>query len=181
MRELADHILDLMRNSLEAGADEIELEVVEDQFNDLLLISVRDNGRGFPAEVVARATDAFYTTRTTRRFGLGLALLEATCEQAGGCVEVLSEPGCGATVRAQMRLSHLDRPPLGEIGSAIQAMGCHAADIRLQYRHTARAGCYVLDTAALDWEPHCPLTTPSGLCRLAREVREGLRQIGSNA
>lgn len=181
MRELADHILDLMRNSLEAGADEIELEVVEDQPNDLLSVCVRDNGRGFPAEVLARATDAFCTTRTTRRFGLGLALLQATCEQSGGAVEVLSEPGAGATVRAQMRLSHLDRPPLGEMGSAVQAMCCHAADIRLRYRHTAGAGCYVLDTASLNWEPECPLTTPSGLCRLAREVREGLQLIGSNA
>ena len=160
MRELADHILDLMRNSLEAGADEIELEVVEDQPNDLLLICVRDNGRGFPADALAQATDAFYTTRTTRRFGLGLALLRATCEQAGGNVEVMSEPDAGAMVRAQMQLSHLDRPPLGEVGSAIQAMSCHASDVRLRYRHAA---------------------TPSGLCRLAREVREGLQQIGSRA
>lgn len=181
MRELADHILDLMRNSLEAGADEIELEVVEDEGEDLLLISVRDNGRGFAPAALARATDAFYTTRTTRKFGLGLALLQCTCEQAGGTVEVISQPGHGATVRAQMRLSHLDRPPLGELASAIQAMGCHAAEIRLRYRHTASAGCYMLDTRQLDWDPEGLLCTPSGLCRLAREVREGLRQIGSCA
>lgn len=181
MRELADHILDLMRNSLEAGADEIDLEIIEQPAQDSLFIVVQDNGRGLDAAALARVTDAFYTTRTTRRFGLGLALLRATCEQSEGSLQVCSEPGAGATVRARLRLSHLDRPPLGQLGSAIQAMGCHAADLRLHYRHVGPEGIFELDTGDLSWDPELPLNTPRGLCRLAEIVREGLQHIGSCA
>ncbi|MDH7569655.1 MAG: ATP-binding protein, partial [Armatimonadota bacterium] len=75
MRELSEHLLDLVYNSVEAGARRVEMEVVEDTRADRLTLRVADDGRGMTAEEQRRALDPFYTTRATRRVGLGLPLL----------------------------------------------------------------------------------------------------------
>ena len=51
---------------------------------DLLAIEVRDNGRGMDCATAAAATDPFFTTRTTRRVGMGLPLLAEAARAAGG-------------------------------------------------------------------------------------------------
>ncbi|NLO74847.1 MAG: ATP-binding protein, partial [candidate division WS1 bacterium] len=65
MRQIADHILDLVRNAVEAGTRELELMVAEDSQADRLEITVRDKGQGMDAQTLARVTDAFFTSRTT--------------------------------------------------------------------------------------------------------------------
>ena len=50
MRELALHILDLVQNSIEAGAGKVTLEIVEDLKSDTLAIRVSDNGKGMTQE-----------------------------------------------------------------------------------------------------------------------------------
>ena len=182
MRELSLHILDLARNSIEAGASELTIEVTELPAEDLLLVVVRDNGRGMDEETRRRATDAFFTSRTTRRQGLGLALFRAMCERCEGSMELESAPGLGTTVRAQVRLSHLDRPPLGDMGGVLQSVACEAQRVRLRYRHEAAGGVFELDTAELQRElVDVPVTNPAVLNWIGKHVREGLREAGSGA
>lgn len=182
MRELSLHILDLARNCIEAGATMIELSVTEDVAADRLVIEVRDNGRGMDAQTVARATDAFYTTRSTRRFGLGLALFQATCEQSGGRVDIHSQPGVGTVVQGTMQLSHPDRPPLGNMGAALQALAVEAAGKRLRYRHAVNGATFELDSQAIQQElEDVKLTDPTVLCWLSDHVTRGLQELGSVA
>lgn len=182
MRELSLHILDLARNSLEAGATELTIVLAEDPGEDMLRVMVQDNGRGMDKETLRRATDAFYTSRSTRRQGLGLPLFQAMCERCAGSMEIQSAPGEGTTVRAQIRLSHLDRPPLGDMGGVMQALACEAERVRVVYRHETPEGVFEFDTVGLQRElGEVKVTDPTVLHWIGEHVRRGLRDLGSRA
>ena len=117
MREIALHLLDIAENSAAAGSRNISIEVHEDLVRDLLTASVTDDGRGMDAQNANNAQDPFYTTRTTRKVGLGLPLLKMAAEQAQGSFSLLSEPGSGTRVEAVFRHSNVDRMPLGDLAS----------------------------------------------------------------
>jgi signal transduction histidine kinase len=107
VRELSLHVLDVVQNSLEAGATRIELLINEDLRADRLTIEVTDNGRGMSQELVRRVLDPFVTTRTTRRVGLGLPLFAAAAERCNGKLEIQSELGKGTVVKTTFQHSHI--------------------------------------------------------------------------
>ena len=97
------------------------ITIAEDHAADLLRIAVRDNGRGMDAERLARATDPFFTSRSTRHVGLGLPLFAAAAERSDGRMTVQSQPGAGTNVEASFQLSHPDRQPLGNMTDTLLA------------------------------------------------------------
>jgi signal transduction histidine kinase len=105
VRELALHVLDILQNAVEAGATRVSLDIREDESADMLTITVGDNGRGMDAAGLAKATDPFYTSRTTRHVGLGLPLWSAAAERAGGRMTVQSQPGVGTSVAASFPIA----------------------------------------------------------------------------
>lgn len=116
MQELSLHLLDLVENSIGAGAGRIAICVEDSAARDRLAITVRDDGRGMPADKAAHIDDPFVTTRETRRVGLGLSLLAAAARRCEGDIAVTAAPGGGAEVTAFFRRSHIDRAPLGDLG-----------------------------------------------------------------
>ena len=72
MNDLSMHILDIVQNSISAGATRVTLTVDEAPAADLLTIAIGDNGRGMTPEQVSRLADPFFTSRTTRRVGMGI-------------------------------------------------------------------------------------------------------------
>ncbi|MCJ7695943.1 MAG: ATP-binding protein [Anaerolineaceae bacterium] len=115
MRELSLHILDLSENSISAGATKIEIKIEENLNKDILLISIKDNGKGMDAEMVKIIADPFITSRTERKVGLGIPLLKAAAEACNGWLRINSEVGIGTSVTVQFQHSHIDRVPLGNI------------------------------------------------------------------
>jgi anti-sigma regulatory factor (Ser/Thr protein kinase) len=136
MEELALHILDLLENALGAGARRISIIINEDVDGDRLTIEVTDDGCGMDAATLEKVLDPFYTTRTTRKVGLGLSLFQATAAQCEGHVTVESWPGKGTKVLAVMKLSHLDLPPLGDMGATIAAALSREEEVELIYHHS---------------------------------------------
>ena len=62
-------------------------------------LSVKDTGTGMTPEVLARAFDAFYTTKPAGRgTGLGLTMIDRFSRQFGGRVDIQSEPGRGTEI-----------------------------------------------------------------------------------
>lgn len=178
MRDLGLHLLDIARNSVEAGATVLELEVREDSAANWLAFRITDNGRGMDAATVRQAADPFFSTRKTRKQGLGLSLLKETCRRCGGDLEIASEPGVGTTVHGGMQLMHLDRPPLGHMGGIIQALACEAGHLRLWYRHEVGGREFVLDTEEIRRElDGGAVDEPSVLCWIARTVDECLAEL----
>ena len=136
--ELSLHILDVAMNSLAAGAKTVQIAVREYRRRDRLTIRVRDDGCGMDEATLQGALHKSRSSKSSRKkgIGLGLALLQQTCEMCGGHFRVRSAPGKGTTVTASMKLSHVDRPPLGDLDATILAL-CAAnpeVDVQLDYR-----------------------------------------------
>ena len=74
MKELSLNILDIVENSVKAGATLTEILIEES--SDILTITVKDDGCGMSDEIEKQVTDPFYTTRTTRKVGLGIPLFK---------------------------------------------------------------------------------------------------------
>jgi len=146
MEELSLHILDLVQNSVSAGAGRIEIVIEENIALDRFLMEIYDDGRGMSREFVANVLNPFTTTRTTRRVGLGLSLLEMAARQCNGKVEIESEPGKGTMVRAVFQHSHWDRAPLGNIKATLIAVISANPQLRLIYRHQVNGRSFSLDT-----------------------------------
>jgi len=133
LRELSLHILDLIENAIRAEATEIEVLVEEQPERDLLAIAVEDNGPGLPAGV-ADAADPFYTTKDGKKTGLGLSLFRFRVEQAGGQMGLERSALGGLAVRAAMKLSHVDRSPLGDLASTVASVVCTNPGVELRAR-----------------------------------------------
>lgn len=149
MRTIADHVLDIVGNSVEANATRIEIVVDDDCFRDIYMLEFIDNGRGMPEEVVQQVTSPFFTTRTTRKAGLGLSLLKQNTTATHGDVTIQSEVGKGTSVRALFRCSHVDRPPAGDLPEVLYLILAGNPQIRVIYRHTTPAGSFVADSSML--------------------------------
>jgi len=133
MEDLSLHILDIVENATAAGAKLVEIIISQDTGRDRLQIVIRDNGRGMDPDVVAKARDPFFTTRTTRRVGLGLALLHQATREAGGDFSITSEPGQGTEVRGTFQASHIDRKPIGDMGSTLVTLILGNPDVDFIY------------------------------------------------
>jgi hypothetical protein len=124
LRTLSDHIFDLVQNSLNAGAERIQVTVEEDVQENYFRITIKDDGHGIKPAHLARLKDTFFTTRPRkkRRVGLGLPLMDATCQRAGGSLSIESEYRFGTTVVATMEHDNIDRPPLGDLSDMFTSL-----------------------------------------------------------
>lgn len=146
MRDLSLHVLDLVQNAVAAGGKNVSLLIAEDEDKDLLTIAVEDDGQGMTPEFAARARDPFATTRTARKVGLGLPLIDMTARRAGGSLDIDSRPGEGTKVTAVYRLRHVDRPPLGDIAATVKIITAGCQGVFFRYEHRKGGKSFVLDT-----------------------------------
>ena len=133
MDELALHVLDVIENSVRANASIIVVTVEEKLEENLLEISVEDNGPGLPVSPEA-ALDPFYTTKSGKRTGLGLSLFRAAAEQAGGTLTVERSVLGGVVVKAVMLLNSIDRSPLGDLATTLSSVVCTNPHLDLRCR-----------------------------------------------
>lgn len=131
MLELSLHILDLIENSLRAGANVVELSVIADQERDLLTVTIEDDGSGLnvPPDVAA---DPFHTTKGGKRTGLGLSLMRHAAEAAGGSMALRPSALGGLAVEITMKLTHIDRPPLGDLAATVASVVLTNPDVDLR-------------------------------------------------
>ncbi len=164
MRELSLHVLDIVQNSIAAGATLITLWVEERPASDTLEIGVMDNGRGMTPQQLQSVRDPFYTTRTTRKVGMGVPLFRMAAEMAGGSLTMESELGKGTKLVATFQLSHIDRAPLGDMTGTVMALIRLNPALDFVYRTTRGGAGFTLDTRELR-EILCdvPLDTPEVL------------------
>ncbi len=145
MNDLSLHILDITQNSISAGATEISISLLVD--GEMTTITIEDNGKGMTAEVVAQLSDPFFTSRTTRKVGLGIPLLIDSAEQSGGKVAVSSKVGVGTKVVATFDTSNIDCPPLGNIANAVVLLASSNPNIEFKFDYLSVEGdSYIFDT-----------------------------------
>lgn len=149
MRELSLNILDIVQNSITANASLITIEVSENTVEHTLLIGVYDNGKGMSETQVQSVIDPFFTTRTTRKVGMGIPLFKMAAEQTGGNLEIESELGVGTQIQAIFKTDSVDFTPLGDVASTIQMLITMNTDRDFVYKHKVDEKEFICDTREL--------------------------------
>ncbi|HYK89216.1 MAG TPA: ATP-binding protein [Acidobacteriota bacterium] len=176
MEDLALHILDIAQNSIEAGATKIEIELQEEPDADRLVIEIRDNGTGMDQETLSRVRDPFFTTRKTRRVGMGIPLLAEAARAAGGGLEIESEPGKGSRIHATFRYHHIDRAPVGDIETTLMVLLACRPELVIRFMHKVGEETFELDARELRRAGINP-ATPEGLAAVRQVIRRGEAEI----
>ncbi len=144
--EISLNVLDIAQNSIRAEADLIEIGVYIARKADTLTVIINDNGCGMTAEQIAHVEDPFFTTRSTRKIGLGVPFFKMSAIITGGSFEITSEVKVGTKVKAVFVLSHIDRMPLGDINSTIHTLVTYNTNIDFVYTYEFDGQSFVLDT-----------------------------------
>ncbi|MEC9487892.1 MAG: ATP-binding protein [Halanaerobium sp.] len=160
MRELSLHILDLVENSIKAGAEDIRIEIIEDSARDILEILLADNGRGMDEEMVKRVCDPFVTSRKERKVGLGLSLIKAAAQRCQGDFKLSSQPGKGTSVEVSFKHSHIDRAPLGDMAATLFTIVQASPELDLHYYHRVNDREFTFELADVRDEMAGMLTHP---------------------
>ncbi len=182
MLELSLHILDIVENSTRAGASVVDIVITEDIEKDIMSLEIRDNGSGMSEDVLKKALDPFFTTKTVRNVGLGLPMLAQAAERTEGKFIIESRGGEGTRVAVDFRLSHLDRQPLGDISGTLVTLIAGNTDVEFLYRHQHNGHVYILDTREIKKEiENIPINHVDVLNFIREHVKEGLKEIGAEA
>lgn len=144
--EISLHILDIVQNSIKAGADLIEIRISVHTDTKSIRVNIRDNGCGMSQEQLAACENPFFTSRTTRKVGLGIPFLKQSAECTGGTFFISSCEGQGTDIEAEYRMDHIDCIPIGDINATIYSLVImnEAIDFLFQYQVDTRQ--FVFDT-----------------------------------
>jgi len=178
VEDISLHILDIAENSVASGATLITISIVEKTAEDSFIVTIEDNGRGMTEEFVKNVLDPFCTTRTTRKVGLGLALLAQSARETGGNIRIESVPGKGTTVTADFIPSHIDMKPLGNIVDTITTLIAGNPQVDFLFTYIRDTKIYSIDMreirAALD---DVPINSSEVLSAIRGDLMEGLNDI----
>jgi hypothetical protein len=164
------HILDIVHNSITAGASQILIDISEDPVKDKFQIRVSDNGKGIHPEKLATITDPWTTSRKSRKVGLGLPLFKQNAEMAGGYLEITSQLNEGTQVTASFQHAHIDRPAIGDVAGVLVNLAAGFDKIHFIYTHTTQAGTYCFDTIEIN-------ETLDGVSLSNQEIRAFVKEM----
>jgi anti-sigma regulatory factor (Ser/Thr protein kinase) len=151
MTELSLHILDLVQNSVNAGANAVHISINENLIENMLEIIITDNGKGIRNEELKKVEDPFYTTGN-KKTGLGIPLIKQQAEATGGRFEIKSIPGKGTTLKAVFTHNHIDRQPIGDIASTIITLIRAYPQVEFIYKHSCNDKKFIIDTCEIKAE-----------------------------
>ena len=184
MKELSLNILDIVENSVKAGASLTEIIINESEEN--LSIVIKDNGCGMTDEVVKGVIDPFYTTRKTRSVGLGIPLLKLAAEQTGGFITIISNTAeesalsHGTEVTASFNKSHIDFTPLGDVISTVKTLIQGHPDRDFLFVHRLKSGKVELDTRDMrEVLEDVPLNSIEVISWVGENLEEQYREINT--
>ena len=135
MQDISLHILDVVENSIRALARTILIRIEENIEEDWLTLEIEDDGKGMDEGTIKKALDQFFTTKATRKIGLGLPLLYQAARETGGGLEITCQAGKKTRVRATFRYSHPDRKPLGNIRETLLVLAAGHPEVDFVYEH----------------------------------------------
>lgn len=180
MKDLALHILDLLQNSVSAGSTIIKLKIDEHPSEDKYSLLLTDNGKGMDADTLKLATDPFFTTRTTRKIGLGLPLMKQNAERTGGFMHINSQTGKGTEVAVEFSHSHIDRLPAGDIAGVFALTASSYSNIDFIYIHTTTKGTFVFESDEIkNTLGDVPINNPQVIAFMKDLIRDNLAEINA--
>ncbi len=173
------HILDIIGNSVRAKASLIEVSVDENIQEDRLILSIKDDGCGMDESTIKNALDPFFTSRKTRKVGLGIPLLQQNAQMSDGELVIESKLGEGTFLKATFVRSHIDRPPLGDLPSTISLMVSGNPKVEFVYTHIVDDEQFVFDSREIKQIlDGVEITQPGVVKFLKQMIEENLMEIG---
>ena len=178
MRELSLNILDIAQNSISAGASLTEIIVNENTKENTLLIGIYDNGCGMTEEQVKSVIDPFFTTRTTRKVGMGIPLFKMSCEQTGGKFTIESQKGVGTKINALYKTDSVDFTPLGDIAATIVTIVSMNSDKEFLYKRVLDDKEFIFSTVEIKKIlDGVPLSEPSVMSWIEQYINEQTNEL----
>jgi len=133
MEDLSLHILDVVENSIRAGAGQIEVRLEEKKAENILYLFIIDDGFGMDEETVKEVSSPFYSSKEGKNFGLGVSLLKQSALETEGYFEINSTIGVGTKIKAVFKIDHPDMKPLGDIMLTIKILRLSHPEIEFKY------------------------------------------------
>ncbi len=170
MRELSLNILDIAQNSIAAKASLIEISVIEEEGKMKIIIS--DNGCGMDKEIVHQVQNPFFTTRTTRKVGMGIPLFKMAAEMTGGNFTIESSPGKGTRIEAIFNTKSIDFIPLGDISETIILLITCNPHKDFVYAYSRNNYSFIFDTREIKEQlQDIPLSTPEVVSWIKKYIK----------
>jgi anti-sigma regulatory factor (Ser/Thr protein kinase) len=178
LRELSLHLMDIVQNSIAAGAKHIRIFVTENSKLDRFEMIVQDDGKGLDQQMMQKVIDPFFTTRTTRKVGLGIPLLKEAAEACKGNLTIKSELGKGTELFVSFQRSHIDRMPLGDLSTTLYSLVISYPEIMFHLEYQIDDKEFTYDDVKIKNElVDILLTEPSVLKFLREYIEAGIRKI----
>ncbi|MBQ3551738.1 MAG: sensor histidine kinase [Clostridia bacterium] len=179
MPELAMHVLDIAQNSISAGAKHVKIVIDADRTRNILTIAVVDDGCGMDDEMEKRVLSPFTTSRTTRKVGLGIPFFKLGAECCDGNFELKSEKGIGTSITATYSISHIDRPPIGDIAETIAMLVICNEKTDFVLSYTIDGKTFIFDTEQIKivLGDGIPLTDPDVMGWIRDYLCQGIEEI----
>ena len=177
MVDLAMHLMDIVQNSIRAAAKNIYVEFREDNNENTLTFSVKDDGCGMSSETLAKLSDPFFTTRTTRKVGLGVPFLKMTSEQSGGFLEVKSSENKGTEIKAVYRTDSPDCLPLGDLSGYIALLLAANKTVNFFFRYQLGNNAFELNTNELEEQGITEFQNAKILGAIKEYITENLKEL----
>jgi len=178
MQELSLHIQDITENSVRAKATLINIDIVENVKDNIFKCTIKDNGKGMDEKFAKEIFSPFSTTRTTRKVGLGIPLLNESCMRCNGSLTLESKLGIGTKTEATMEYNNIDRAPLGDITSTIVNLIISSPEIDFIYTHTYNENSFEINTKEIkEVLDGVPLTDLSVVLWLKDNINENLSEV----
>jgi anti-sigma regulatory factor (Ser/Thr protein kinase) len=180
LRELSLHLMDIVQNSIAAEAKHVKIIIDESSTIDVLELIVQDDGKGMDQQLVQKAMDPFFTTRNTRKVGLGIPLLKEAAEACNGGLTIKSDVGKGTELSVTFQRSHIDRMPMGDLPTTLFSLVISYPEIMFRLEYQVDDKRFVYDDEKIKNElKDIPLTEPSVLRFLREYIDEGIRKVMS--
>lgn len=178
MKDLSLYMLDLAQNSVRAGARHLVIEVDSQPEADSLSFSLADDGSGMDERTLKRVQDPFYTTRTTRKVGLGIPFYSMQAKMTGGDFSIQSKVGEGTTVTAAFVTDHIDCLPLGDINATVVSLIQCNPDIDFVFARRIDDREFEMDTRVFrEVLEGVPLNTPEVIAYIGEYLAEQTQMI----
>lgn len=182
MTEISLNILDVVQNSVRANAYLTRISVKADTKKDSLEVIIEDNGCGMTAKQLENVEDPFFTTRTTRKVGLGIPFFKLAAESTGGSFNIASQVRKGTTVTAVFGLSHIDRMPLGDMTSTIHTIITMNPTLDFVYEYQINDRKFILDTREFrEILGDVPFNTPEVSEYIKEYLKENKKEVDNGS
>ncbi len=179
MEDLSLHILDCTENSIRAGATLITIMIEEQRVDNMLTITIEDNGHGMDTETLNKVQDPFFSTKPDKKTGLGISLLAQATHESEGTFDIHSAPDKGTKITATFRYDHIDRKSLGNMADTVIALiASGSGRVDITYVHTFNGQSFEFDTKTIKEElQDIPIDDPAVLADLKRQLENAVQEI----